>query len=182
MKKTSATTLCALWLWAGVLAPMTARAEGRAFEFSSKGSSVRLMERGTRERVRAFSDVTVTTEPGAHVWVVPLVLTGAGVVAGLGLCMWNEGRGCGKAILGGLVVGGAISLAYWAALACAEDEESCEEECSEDDEDCVEDEEPPAFRRAGLGLPRGARAIQLGLTPTVGFVNNRAVFGLGVRF
>jgi hypothetical protein len=167
MKKTYAAALSVLWLWAVVLAPMPALAESRTFEFSSVPRSVRLLQRSTGERVRGFSDVTVTTTGlDAHVWVVPLVLTGGGLTLGLGYCVVNRGRECGQAILGGLVLGASLSLGYWKLLACAEDDAACEETYSEDEE----------------ALKRGAKALPLGLAPTVGFVRDRAVFGLGGRF
>ncbi|QSQ21977.1 hypothetical protein JY651_43690 [Pyxidicoccus parkwayensis] len=207
--KRRAVALGLLWLW--FLSPAVSRAEGRAFDFSRPAPrSVHLMEprspwvRGLSggDRIRAVSPASVTvttTDEGipAHLWVVPLVLTGAGLVTGITVCAVGsggsgEGEFCNQSVLGGLLLGAALGLGYLYLAACADSEEGCSEPCDEDTEYCDEDEAVKgSMRRAALrdarrkamhGMSRGTRSLPLGLSPTVGFVNDKAVFGLGGHF
>ncbi|WP_171817750.1 hypothetical protein [Pyxidicoccus fallax] len=189
-----------LWLW--LLSPGVAKAEGLAFDFSRNSRSARLVGgpvpsvRGwaaAGQRVRAFTpaSVTVTTEDPAiptHLWLVPVILTGTGLLLGVAWCaaLNSSESECNQAMLGGLALGGLASLSYFVVLACVEG--GCASECTEEDEDCAEETEGSARSRAArrkLGPPGralGTRALPLGLSPTVGFVNDRAVFGLGGHF
>lgn len=191
-KRTWAAVGAALWLWMGVLAPGVARAEGRAFEFSAGSRSARLLGTGRvpvrgqsgAGRVRAFSDVTVTTDSDytvpTELWLVPAVLTGAGLLGGVAYCMATGEYDCGDTLKAGLLLGGGLSLLFLGAQLCSDG--ACGgQECTGDDEPCGE-EALRGSRKAGAGLPRGPRALPLRLSPTVGFVNDRAVFGLGGRF
>ncbi|WP_163991451.1 hypothetical protein [Pyxidicoccus caerfyrddinensis] len=194
-------------LWLSLLAPGIVRAEGRAFDFSGASRSARLLDRqspwargqagGDRIRALSHSGVTVTTSDEViptHLWVVPLVLTGVGFLGGVTWCALEsayggDGSDCSGALLGGTVVGALLGLGYLYAAACAESEEGCSEECSEEDEDCIAEEavkasrSRTALRDARRKLTQGApQGLPLGLAPTVGFVNDRAVFGLGGHF
>ena len=189
--KRRAVAFTLLWLW--FLSPAVVRAESRALDFSSGTRSARLLDRGTPlmrgwaggNRVRALSSASVTgteEEPliPTHVWLVPLILTGAGFITGLALCVAAGAgdRECDSILLGGLALGAAAGLTYLLILACAGG--ACSEECTEEDEDCVEVEE--AAKRSRSRAARDRPALPLGLAPTVGFVNDRAVFGLGGHF
>jgi hypothetical protein len=194
-------------LWLSLLAPGVVRAEGRAFDFSGASRSARLLDRpspwargpvgGDRIRALSHSGVTVTTSDEViptHLWVVPLVLTGVGFLGGVSLCVLEGAYGggssdCSGALLGGTVVGAALGLGYLYAVACSDTPEDCSEECSEEDGDCIAEEamkgsrSRAALRDARRKLTQGAaRGLPMGLAPTVGFVNDRAVFGLGGCF
>jgi hypothetical protein len=195
------------WLWLSLLAPGVVRAEGRAFDFSGASRSARLLDRpspwvhgqagGDRIRALSHSGGTVTTSEElipTHLWVVPLVLTGVGFLGGVTWCVLEsvyggDGSECSGALLGGTVVGAMLGLGYLYLAACADSPEGCSEGCSEEDGDCIAEEavkgsrSRAALRDARRKLTQGApRGLPLGLAPTVGFVNDRAVFGLGGRF
>ncbi len=207
MKRTVASTLLCLWL----LVPGVVRAESRAFDFSRPARSARLLStrapearrtRGWAEagRVRAFTpaSVTVTTHEvdiPTHLWLVPLILPGAGLVSGVVLCGMagadERNKDCQTAMLVGLGLGATLGLGYLVVAACIESEGGCSEACSEDDEECLEEEDAEDWKRSrARAALRGARqaarrsplALPLGLAPSVGVVNDRAVFGLGGRF
>jgi hypothetical protein len=195
------------WLWLSLLAPGVVRAEGRAFDFSGASRSARLLDRPSPwvhgqaggDRIRALSHSGVTVTPSdevipTHLWVVPLVLTGVGFLGGVTWCVLEsvyggDGSECSGALLGGTVVGAMLGLGYLYLAACADSPEGCSEGCSEEDGDCIAEEavkgsrSRAVLRDARRKLTQGApRGLPLGLAPTVGFVNDRAVFGLGGRF
>ncbi|MCP3100646.1 hypothetical protein LZ198_17390 [Myxococcus sp. K15C18031901] len=195
--------LVAVLLWLG--APGVVRAESRAFEFSSRGASVRLtgkrpvkkrLPRTTADRIRLFTAASTTTTVSdtaddsvpTHLWLVPLVLTGAGLFTGVGMCALGSDDGsCGRSILGGLVLGMSLSLSYLRLVACAEgDDSACDDLC---DDDCAEDAAARKSRaRAKVAKatnvqrrPGGLR-LPMGLSPAMGIVHDQAVIGLGRSF
>ncbi|MCE9670663.1 hypothetical protein LY474_22915 [Myxococcus stipitatus] len=192
--------LVAVLLWLG--APGVVRAESRAFEFSSRSASMRLLGKRsakrqpwtTADRIRALASTrhatTVSdssdTEIPAHIWLVPLILTGAGLVTGITVCVSGMDDGdCGRSVLGGLALGMALGLGYLRLVACLD--------ANSDDSLCEDDEEEDygarkARARAKLakatGLQKRAKGLRLpmGLAPSMGVVNDQAVIGLGRSF
>lgn len=207
--KRRAVALSLLWLW--FLSPAVARAEGRAFDFSGGPSrSARLMQRSPtpvrgwmgagRLRSLTSASVTVTTteeEIPTHLWLVPLVLTGAGFFTGVAVCAVDSssssgGDLCGKALLAGTILGASLGLGYLRLVECSQEGADCSAPCDDDTEVCEEDATlkgsrqraalKDARRKSQQGMPRGLHGLPLGLSPTVGFVNDRAVVGLGGHF
>ncbi|MCP3064893.1 hypothetical protein LXT21_39590 [Myxococcus sp. K38C18041901] len=189
--------LAGLCLW--LFTPGTVHAAPRPFDFSARhrSSALRLtssrvargvMAEGHRPRALQADGYEDDTFIPTHVWLVPLILTGGGLVAGIAVCAsGGVGDGdCGKAILGGIVVGAALGLGYLELLADLDDDED-----TEDYGGCVD---KASCRQAQRGGPRPTRKAQLapsrgpqlrlplGLMPTVGRVNDAAVLGLGRSF
>ncbi|MBZ4414718.1 hypothetical protein K8640_41535 [Myxococcus sp. XM-1-1-1] len=189
--------LAGLCLW--LFTPGTVHAAPRPFDFSPRHQSraLRLMSspsargvmaEGNRLRALQADVYEDDTFIPTHVWLVPLILTGGGLVAGIAVCASGAvGDGdCGKAILGGIVVGAALGLGYLELLADLEDDEDYEDYggCV-DQASCRQAQRggPRPTRKAQLASSRGPQLrLPLGLMPTVGRVNDAAVLGLGRTF
>jgi len=193
--------LVAVLLWLGT--PGVVRAESRAFEFSSRSASMRLLGKRpakrqpwtTADRIRALASTrhattvsdTSDTEIPTHVWLVPLILTGAGLITGITLCASGTGDGeCGQYVLGGLALGMGLGLGYLRLVACA-DADPDDALCDDDEE--VEDYGARKARaRAQLAkatsLQKRSKGLRLpvGLAPSMGVVNDQGVIGLGRSF
>ncbi|MCP3169591.1 hypothetical protein [Myxococcus qinghaiensis] len=162
--------LC-LWL----ATPGTVLAAPRAFDFSSPARSTRVMESralfgpgrlAEGNRLRALSvDGHAATSEGipTHIWLVPLLLTGVGLAAGIAVCAGYDkgGEGCGTSLLTGIMLGLSLGAGYLRLVTGS-------------DWDWEDNEE--------FAAPRARFNIPLGLTPSLGIVNDRAVLGLGAHF
>ncbi|NTX16490.1 hypothetical protein HUA74_19140 [Myxococcus sp. CA051A] len=165
----AAVGLC-LWL----VTPGTVLAAPRAFDFSSRGRSTRvtesrpffgqrLMAEGNRLRALSVDGHTSSSDViPTHVWLVPLILTGAGLAAGIAVCAAHDagGEGCGTSLLTGIMLGLSLGAGYLRLVTGS-------------DWDWEDDE--AAATRTRLSLP-------LKLTPSLGVINDRAVLGLGGHF
>ncbi|MFY1829400.1 hypothetical protein ACN47A_26015 [Myxococcus fulvus] len=189
--------LAGLCLW--LFTPGIVHAAPRPFDFSPRRQSTALrltssplargaMAEGNRLRALQADVYEDDTFIPTHVWLVPLILTGGGLVAGIAVCASGSvGDGdCGKAILGGIVVGAALGLGYLELLADLDDDED-----HEDYGGCVDKAScrqaqrggPRPTRKAQLASSRGPQLrLPLGLMPTMGRVNDAAVLGVGRSF
>ncbi|MCE9670662.1 hypothetical protein LY474_22910 [Myxococcus stipitatus] len=182
-------------------APGVVRAESRAFEFSSRRSSMRLLgaqplarkEWTTADRIRAFDAMrhaTVTstsTDPEIHTdeWLVPLILTGLGLIGGVSLCAVINGNEseCGTMVLAGIGAGLVLSLGYLYVAHCVRTS-GCDTGDEVDEDSDAGARQARAKRSRAISaqrFPRGPR-LPLGLAPSMSIVNDQAVFGLGRRF
>ncbi|NVJ25007.1 MULTISPECIES: hypothetical protein [Myxococcus] len=174
--------LC-LWL----AAPGTVLAAPRAFDFSSRAPSTRVMESRTffgqgrmaeGNRLRALSvDGHAATSDSipTHIWLVPLILTGVGLTAGIAVCAGYDkgGEGCGTSLLTGIMLGLSLGAGYLRLVTGSDWD-------WEDDEDGAW--QARSSSKARLASSRSRPGIPLGLMPSLGIVNDRAVLGLGAHF
>ena len=176
--KRRAAVFFGVWVLLLFLTPHVARAEPRPFDFSRAPRSARLLERSAPwarayleqgARVRALShEPEVEVGIPTHYWLVPLILTGAGLVTGVVLCGMagadESDSFCQQAMLWGMGAGFVLGLAYVGVALCATGDLDCSEECDEDDELCGEQMRASAARARSIpALSRGAfRARPLG--------------------
>lgn len=192
MKKNPVALLgLALWL----TLPGAVVAAPRPFDFAPRVRTARLLERpqtrgmGMAEgnRIRALShDASYDSDIPTHVWLVPLILTGAGLAAGLAVCAGYEGggSGCSSSILTGIGVGVALGLAYLRLVSGDVFDDDTLDLCSDEDEEClsVAARRPRALKSLQTGSARTRFTLPLGIAPSMGVVNDRAVMGLGGHF
>ncbi|WP_342374545.1 hypothetical protein NVS55_24710 [Myxococcus stipitatus] len=176
--KTSVPALLGLCLWLATPGAVLA-AEPRALDFSQGLLLARLRERTTVAaraqaeggRSRAFnidmgdSDDALAT----HIWLVPLILTGLGLVTGITVCAsdYTDDDFCQRSILTGLVVGAGLGLGYLGLAADTGGDDFSGE--------LSRGRSPRDARKGRFGLP-------LGMAPSMGVVQDRAVVGLGGHF
>ncbi|WP_338865504.1 hypothetical protein [Myxococcus stipitatus] len=173
--KTSVPAILGLCLWLATPGAVLA-AEPCALDFAQGLRLARVKERVERSsraasqgRPRAFTIDMGDEEPiPTHVWLVPLILTGVGLVTGITACAadYTNDEFCQRAILGGLVVGAGLGLGYLGLVVDSD---------TDDVEEFRHPRSPRDSRKGQFGLP-------LGLTPSMGVVQDRAVLGLGGHF
>nr|AXM42945.1 hypothetical protein [Myxococcus fulvus] len=176
--KTSVPAVLGLCLWLATPGAVLA-AEPRALDFAQGLRLARLREHAAAPRYRAQSEGSrpraFTIDMGeeeaipTHVWLVPLILTGVGIVTGITACAANytNDEFCQRSILTGIVVGVGLGLGYLGLVA------------DSDPDDLDEEFRAPRAPRASR---KGQFALPLGLAPSMGVVQDRAVLGLGGHF
>ncbi|NTX16374.1 hypothetical protein HUA76_36950 [Myxococcus sp. CA056] len=117
-----------------------------------------------------------------HVWLVPMVLIGAGLLLGIVICVVEEvGDGeCGNSVAMGVGLGLALALGYLQVLAG----DDFSTDCSDEDSSCDADEarRSRSSRKGQQPSSRPRSSLPRWLAPSVGVVNDSAVFGLGGHF
>ncbi|AGC46264.1 hypothetical protein MYSTI_04976 [Myxococcus stipitatus DSM 14675] len=176
--KTSVPALLGLCLWLATPGAVLA-AEPRALDFTQGLLLARLKERtavaaraqAEGGRSRAFNIDMGESEDGIpmHVWLVPLILTGVGLVTGITACAadYTNDDFCQRSILTGLVVGAGLGLGYLGLVADSDTDDLSGEFSRR--------RSPRDSRKGQFGLP-------LGMAPSMGVVQDRAVVGLGGHF
>ncbi|QSQ14844.1 hypothetical protein [Myxococcus landrumensis] len=176
--KTSVPAVLGLCLWLATPGAVLA-AQPRALDFAQGLQLARLRERASAShrarseasRPRAFNIDMGESEDGIpmHVWLVPLILTGVGLVTGITACAadYTNDDFCQRSILTGLVVGAGLGLGYLGLVADSDTDDLSGE--------LSRPRSPRDSRKGQFGLP-------LGLAPSMGVVQDRAVLGLGGHF